>query len=92
MSPDVELGEAGGLAYRSAGSGRPLAASPEGAERLRQRFGGVTYQPGPNRQEEWGEFEPLDALAGITVLAIAGGHDRYWPVVARWLEETAPPP
>jgi pimeloyl-ACP methyl ester carboxylesterase len=103
------------------------AASPEGAERLRQRWGGVTYQPGPNRHEQWGELETLDALAGVTVLAIAGARDRmpralqqriadasprgtlaviegaghfpfaetperYWLVVARWLDETAPQP
>jgi pimeloyl-ACP methyl ester carboxylesterase len=100
------------------------AGSPEGAERLRERWRGVTYQTGPNLQQDWGELEALDALAGVAVLAIAGerdrmprslqqriadasprgtlaviegaGHfpfaetpDRYWPVVARWLEETA---
>ena len=52
------------------------AAGPEGAARLRDRWAGVTYQPGPNRQEEWGELEALDALADVTVLAIAGEHDR----------------
>ena len=101
------------------------AGSPEGAERVRERFLGVTYQPGPNQHEDWGELETLGALADIPVLAIAAerdpiprefqqriadasprgtlaviegsGHfpfvetpDRYWPVVARWLEETAP--
>lgn len=85
----------------------------------------MTYQPGPNRKKDWGDLEALDALAGVTVLAIAGEHDRmprslqqriadasprgtlaviegaghfafaetperYWQVVARWLEETAP--
>jgi pimeloyl-ACP methyl ester carboxylesterase len=101
------------------------AATPDGAERLRERWRGVTYQPGPNQPRDWGELEALDALAGIAVLAIAGEHDRmprvlqqriadasprgtlaviagtghfpfaeaperYWPVVARWLRETAP--
>ena len=104
-----------------------FAASPEGAALLRRRFAGVTYQPGPNRVEDWGELEALEALDGVHVLAIAGEHDRmprvlqqriadasphgtlaviegaghfpfveaperYWPVVARWLEATAPQP
>jgi proline iminopeptidase len=97
--------------------------SPAAAERVRQRFESVTYQPGPNRHREWGDLETLDALGDIAVLSIAAEHDRipiehprriadasprgtlaviegsghfpfietpdrYWPVVARWLEET----
>jgi pimeloyl-ACP methyl ester carboxylesterase len=100
-------------------------SSPAGADRVRERFQGVTYQPGPNQHEDWGELEALEALAAIPVLAIAAEHDpiprvfqqriadasprgtlaviegaghfpfvetpdRYWPIVARWLEETAP--
>jgi pimeloyl-ACP methyl ester carboxylesterase len=96
---------------------------PEGAQRVRERFEGVTYQPGPNQHRDWGELETLDALRDMPVLSIAAEHDRipvehqqriadasrhgtlaviegaghfpfietpdrYWPVVARWLEET----
>jgi proline iminopeptidase len=103
------------------------AADAAGAARLRGRWAGVTYQTGPNQHEEWGELEALEALADITVLAIAGEHDRmpralqqriadagprgtlaviegtghfpfaeaperYWPVVAGWLADTAPHP
>jgi hypothetical protein len=46
------------------------AASPEG------RWSGVTYQPGPNRKQDWGDVEALDALAGVALLAFAGEHDR----------------
>jgi hypothetical protein len=41
------------------------AATPAGAERLRERWRGVTYQTGPNQQEDWGELEALDALADV---------------------------
>jgi pimeloyl-ACP methyl ester carboxylesterase len=100
-------------------------STPEGAQRVRERFERVTYQPGPNRHRNWGELETLDALRDMPVLSIAAEHDRipiehqqriadasrrgtlaviegaghfpfietpdrYWPVVARWLEETTP--
>jgi pimeloyl-ACP methyl ester carboxylesterase len=85
----------------------------------------VTYQPGPNQHQDWGELETLAALQDIPVLSIAteqdpiplehqqriadasphgtltviagSGHfpfietpERYWAVIARWLEETEP--
>jgi proline iminopeptidase len=99
--------------------------SPAGAERVRERFQHVTFQPGPNQHPDWGELEALGALAAIPVLAIHAEHDpipvehaqriaaaspqgtlvvvegaghfpfietpdRYWSVVASWLEETGP--
>jgi pimeloyl-ACP methyl ester carboxylesterase len=101
------------------------SGSPAGAERVRERWHGVTFQAGPNQHEDWGELDALGALAGIPVLAIHAEHDpvplefsrriadasprgtlaviegaghfpfietpdRYWPVVASWLEETEP--
>jgi pimeloyl-ACP methyl ester carboxylesterase len=66
------------------------AGSPEGAERLRQRWGGVTYQPGPNRQEDWGELETLEALAGVAVLAIAGEHDRMPRALQQRIADASP--
>jgi len=66
------------------------SASPEGAERLRQRWAGVTYQPGPNQQEDWGELEALDALAGVTVLSIAGEHDRMPLVLQQRIADASP--
>ena len=101
------------------------SGTPAGAAKVRERFEGVTYQPGPNQHQDRGELEALEALAAIPVLANAAEHDpiplvfqqriadaspsgtlaviegaghfpfietpdRYWPVVARWLEETAP--
>jgi pimeloyl-ACP methyl ester carboxylesterase len=56
-----------------------FAADAAGAERLRERWAGVTYQVGANRPTDWGELEALDALAGVPVLAIAGEADRRLP-------------
>jgi pimeloyl-ACP methyl ester carboxylesterase len=66
------------------------AATPEGAERLRERWRGVTYQPGPNRHEEWGELEALDALRDKTVLAIAGEHDRMPRALQQRIADASP--
>ena len=66
------------------------AASPAGAERLRERFRGVIYQPGPNQREEWGELETLDALADITVLAIADEHDRMPRALQQRIADASP--
>jgi proline iminopeptidase len=66
------------------------AASPEGAERLRERWRGVTYQTGPNRPHDWGDLEALDALAGVAVLAIAGEHDRMPRALQQRIADASP--
>jgi pimeloyl-ACP methyl ester carboxylesterase len=66
------------------------AASPQGAERLRARWAGVTFQPGPNREREWGDLEALGALADVTVLAIAGEHDRMPRVLQQRIADASP--
>jgi len=66
------------------------AAGPEGARRLRERWARVTYQPGPNQQDDWGDLEALAALSGLQVLAIAGEHDRMPRALQQRIADASP--
>jgi proline iminopeptidase len=66
------------------------AADAAGAQRLRDRWAGVTYQVGPNQPRDWGELEALDALADVAVLAIAGEHDRMPRVLQQRIADASP--
>jgi pimeloyl-ACP methyl ester carboxylesterase len=93
MTRDVELGEAGGLAHRTAGSGRPLALLGRGPG-----LDGSVFFPEVVTLTDIGiRVVAVDRPADGRSPAIEGtGHfpfveapGRYGPVVARRLAETA---